>query len=219
MSLNAHINEQASDVGDQVDLNRSGIYKITNSVSGKIYIGSAVNIRKRWNLHLLHLRRGTHRNRKMQASFAKHGEAAFSILVIEFCDLAALLEREQFWMDGLEAVKVGYNLNPVAGSGLGQKRPFKNLTPDHRRKIGESKFGRARPPFADEWKAKLADVARRPRPRQSERMKTIWAARESKRVDLVCGCGFVRSIVRSSRGKFAEAYQCRPCYLSNGRAA
>lgn len=205
MSLNAHINEQA-------DLNRSGIYKITNSVSGKIYVGSAVHIRKRWNLHLLHLRRGTHRNRKLQASFAKHGEDAFQVSVIEFCEIPALLEREQFWLDALNAVGAGYNLNPTAGSGLGQKRPFKNLAPEHRRRIGESKVGRTRGEFSYEWKAKLSDAARRPRPNQSKKMKAIWAERESRRITLVCRCGFSRSIVKSSRGKFAELYQCRPCY-------
>ena len=200
-------------------LNRSGIYQIANEVTGKFYVGSAVNIRRRWNLHLLHLRRGTHRNRKLQASFAKHGESAFQVSPLEFCDVDVLLAREQHWMNRLNVIVAGYNLNPTAGSGLGQKRPFKNLTVEHRRKIGASKVGRPRSEFSLEWRRKLATAARKRRPKQSERMLAIWASRESKRIVIVCGCGFSREIVKSARAKFSDPYQCRACYLGAARAA
>ena len=31
---------------------RSGIYAITNTANGKVYVGSAVNIHGRWRVHL-----------------------------------------------------------------------------------------------------------------------------------------------------------------------
>jgi predicted GIY-YIG superfamily endonuclease len=41
----------------------SGIYKITNLLNGKMYIGSAVNVRKRWHQHRHGLRCNKHDNR------------------------------------------------------------------------------------------------------------------------------------------------------------
>ncbi len=200
-------------------LNHPGIYKITNLVTQKIYVGSAVNVRKRWNLHLLHLRRGSHRNRKLQASFTKHGEAFFCLSVLEICEIPMLVDREQYWMDELSVVATGYNLSPTAGSTLGHKRQFKRLTLEHRQKIGASKVGKSRAPFSNEWRAKLKDAARKPRPKQSEKIRAAWDRRGRKRTVLLCKCGFSRSIVPSARSEYADVYQCRPCYLSSRRVA
>ena len=55
-----------------------GIYKITNKVNGKFYIGSSNNIKRRWKYHKSNLRSGTHDNIHMQRSYDKHGEENFS---------------------------------------------------------------------------------------------------------------------------------------------
>ena len=39
-------------------MNSSGIYKITNIITTKIYIGSAINILKRWRRHKVHANGG-----------------------------------------------------------------------------------------------------------------------------------------------------------------
>lgn len=44
----------------------SGIYKITNTKTGKIYIGSAVDLRRRLYAHLKSLRRNSHDNTYLQ---------------------------------------------------------------------------------------------------------------------------------------------------------
>ena len=44
----------------------SGIYKITNQVNGKIYIGQSQNVYERRMEHFVALRRGNHSNRDMQ---------------------------------------------------------------------------------------------------------------------------------------------------------
>ncbi|MGH2510529.1 MAG: GIY-YIG nuclease family protein [Ktedonobacteraceae bacterium] len=51
----------------------SGIYRITCAVNGKIYIGSAVNIRNRWLQHHNELRHKKHPNQKMQNAWDKYG--------------------------------------------------------------------------------------------------------------------------------------------------
>ena len=55
----------------------SGIYEIVNTVTGKRYVGSAVNLEKRELSHFSGLRRGDHRKAHFQHSFDKYGESAF----------------------------------------------------------------------------------------------------------------------------------------------
>jgi group I intron endonuclease len=103
-------------------MKESGIYKITCKINGKLYIGSAVNLYKRWrSRHLPSLRKNTHHNRYLQAAWNKYGENAFECKTIENCAKPDLIAREQYWIDALNAAdaQYGYNVAPVAGSTLG----------------------------------------------------------------------------------------------------
>jgi len=62
---------------------KSGIYKITNKLNGRIYIGSAKRFKERWKQHSYSLRKQKHSNRFLQADFNKCGEEAFVFEVIE----------------------------------------------------------------------------------------------------------------------------------------
>jgi group I intron endonuclease len=93
-----------------------GIYMIVNSVSGKQYVGSALDMQKRSYKHFSYLRRGRHPNKRLQDAFTKHGEVAFEWHVLEECSRDALLEREQHWIDTL---KPNYNIRTTADSNLG----------------------------------------------------------------------------------------------------
>jgi len=99
---------------------KSGIYAIINEVNGKFYVGSAVNIRKRWTNHISDLRKGIHRNKHLRRAWKKYGEESFKFRVLESVENKEdLLGREQYWMDLL---KPKYNILPTAGSSLGYKR-------------------------------------------------------------------------------------------------
>jgi group I intron endonuclease len=63
--------------------NRSGIYKIVNTVTGDCYVGSAVNIGDRKLKHFHQLRHNKHHSKYLQRSFNVHGEAAFVFSIIE----------------------------------------------------------------------------------------------------------------------------------------
>ena len=58
--------------------NISGIYKITNNVNGKFYIGSSQNISRRWYDHKRELRIQKHHNKYLQRAWNKYGEENFS---------------------------------------------------------------------------------------------------------------------------------------------
>lgn len=102
----------------------SGIYKWTCTPTEKIYIGSTINIYKRYYDHLKTLRGNRHINPHFQSAWNKHGESAFEFQVIELILPLFLLEREQYWLDRTEAYKKhkGFNICPTAGSSLGQIR-------------------------------------------------------------------------------------------------
>lgn len=101
---------------------KSGIYKITNKVNGKFYIGSAVNIKDRWDKHRSELYRGVHKNPYFLAAWKKYGEKNFSFSVLEYVeDKKNLLMREQHWINWFDACKNGYNINPNATAGGNNK--------------------------------------------------------------------------------------------------
>ena len=62
----------------------SGIYIIKNTINGKFYIGSAVNIKTRWSQHRHQLKHNKHGNRYLQRSWNKHGTENFVFEVLEY---------------------------------------------------------------------------------------------------------------------------------------
>lgn len=132
---------------------RSGIYKITNSVNGKVYVGSAVSIIRRWDLHRSQLNAGKHHSVKLQRAWVKYGEASFTLDVLEYVeDCTQLLTREQHWLDTLNTVDDGYNVCRVAGSTLGVKMPE-----SHRQRMSEVHKGR---PKSEEMRRKVSEANR-----------------------------------------------------------
>ena len=72
----------------------SGIYQIHSILTGRVYIGSAVNLKRRKQRHLLDLKDNKHDNPYLQRHYNKYGiDLQFS--VIERCSKEKLIEREQ----------------------------------------------------------------------------------------------------------------------------
>jgi group I intron endonuclease len=149
----------------------SGIYQIRNTVNGKVYVGSAVNFARRFSQHQSALRNGKHDSGKLQNAWNKYGEDSFAFSVIErVVEVSNLISREQYWIDALQAVRCGYNINPTAGSSLGVRRSDefkkkcseakKRITPETREKMSAAQMGVRkgikRPKFNDEWLANIS---------------------------------------------------------------
>ncbi|MCK5019704.1 MAG: GIY-YIG nuclease family protein [Candidatus Peribacteraceae bacterium] len=117
---------------------KSGVYQILNKINGKLYVGSAINIKNRWNAHKNDLRGNRHYNTHLQNSYNKYGENGFEFSVIERVeDTTHLIEREQFWMDTLKVVEKGYNMCPVAYRCMtGRKH-----SEETKQKMSESQLG------------------------------------------------------------------------------
>lgn len=102
-----------------------GIYQITCIPTGKIYVGSAKSLRKRYQSHFGSLQRNEHHNPKLQNAFRKYGFDAFVFVVLEYVLFPEMLiTREQFWLDKLKPFgKRGFNILKNAGSSLGRVVP------------------------------------------------------------------------------------------------
>lgn len=98
-------------------MNISGIYKIQSKVKPeKIYIGSAVNMSKRWWTHLQDLQRGNHHNKILQNHYNKYGASDLQFSILLGCDKEDLLKNEQYFIDSYKSV---FNICKIAGSQLG----------------------------------------------------------------------------------------------------
>ena len=107
-----------------IDRKKAGIYRIINLINNKVYIGSAISFRKRWNTHLYDLLNNKHHSILLQRAWDKNGENTFKFEIIEeIVDLTKLIEREQFWLDYYKSYdpEKGYNVGTIAGSRLGVK--------------------------------------------------------------------------------------------------
>lgn len=129
-----------------------GIYQITNTANGKVYVGSSVRLRRRLSEHQNKLARGSHENDRLQKAFNKYGADAFVFAIIEtVADRRLLLSREQVWIDAKRAADrtLGFNIYPLAGSPSGASH-----SPEARQKMRDA--AKTRPPASAETRAKIS---------------------------------------------------------------
>ncbi len=61
----------------------SGIYIIRNTVNAKSYIGSSMNIKRRWSAHKNSANKGLHHSRYFQKAWDKYGSENFTFTILE----------------------------------------------------------------------------------------------------------------------------------------
>lgn len=127
---------------------RSGIYALVNTINGKRYIGSTVNMKSRWHNHRSQLRRGVHENTYLQRAWNKHGEEAFQFIVLCECSVEDLLTMEGAYIQDLAALDRahGYNLDAILHSR-------KVISEETRRKLSFANKGKKR---SDDTRAKIS---------------------------------------------------------------
>lgn len=90
-----------------------GIYKITNLINNKCYIGQSRNIESRIKKHFSNLEKNIHHSQYLQEDFNKYGKENFSIEILETInDLDLLLIVEDFYIKKFHAYGCGYNMTP-----------------------------------------------------------------------------------------------------------
>lgn len=145
----------------------SGIYLIRNVVDGKLYIGSAVDINRRWRRHRFDLNHGKHHNIHLQRAWSEDGENSFEFSIIEVCAPEVLIIREQAWIDYHDVTnhEKGYNLAKNAGSTLGVGIGRKH-TDETKQKMSNAHRGHT---VSDETRRKIGDATRGKSPSEKRR--------------------------------------------------
>ena len=89
-----------------------GIYKITNRINNKVYIGQSTNIQKRWINHQSTSRNPNEAgyNYPLYQAMRKYGIDNFTFEILEECTQQQLNEREKYWIQYYNAYgDGGYN--------------------------------------------------------------------------------------------------------------
>lgn len=124
------------------------IYKITNCINNKVYIGqTVVSIKRRFNRHIndaINNIIDTHLARAIR----KYGKDSFKIEVIEeVSDKDDLTKREQYWIKYFNSIELGYNETDAAFKCGGNT--YLSKTPQElkaiREKLSLSKLGGKNP--------------------------------------------------------------------------
>jgi group I intron endonuclease len=102
-----------------------GIYKIRNKLNGKFYIGSSVDISRRFSHHQLDLSKNKHDNPHLQNAWNKYGGENFEFEIVRLCSKINLLSEEQKDLDSSVGTAECYNIRENAKCPVapGSKRP------------------------------------------------------------------------------------------------
>ena len=99
----------------------SGIYKITNTITGDFYIGSSKNVKERWAHHKIPSRWKKCPNNPMYIDMQKYGIEKFEFQVIEEVEEDKLKEMEQ---EFIEILKPTYNSNRANGLDIERRKEY-----------------------------------------------------------------------------------------------
>ena len=110
-----------------------GIYKITNKINGKSYIGCSKNIEHRWIAHKSEaiLDHNPQYNYSIHKAFRKYGLDNFKFEIIELIPEDELFNREQYWIKYYNSYIKGYNETEGGDRGPsmpGELNPNSKLT-------------------------------------------------------------------------------------------
>ena len=123
------------------NIKKSGVYRWVNKVNGSCYVGSSINLAKRFK-NYYDFNYISKNKMLISKAILKYGYSNFRLEILEYCDLSEAISREQYYLDLLNPE---YNILKTAGSRLGSKHSLETLakfknrsyTLEHRAKLLE----------------------------------------------------------------------------------
>lgn len=136
-----------------------GIYKITNKLNGKVYIGQSIDIDTRWIQHI-----NAKDNFAIHNAIKKYGKENFKFEVLLECpvDMLNVWERDMIALYNCISPN-GYNLTDGGGRckyseetrlKISEARKGMHLSEEHKRKIGNAQRGI---PHSEETRRKTSE--------------------------------------------------------------
>ena len=134
--------EEAWGGGERDNKGKAGIYMWTNTVNGKRYIGSSVDLSKRFRKYFSTSYLEDFEDIMLiYKALLAHGFDNFKLEILEYCKPSELIEREQYYIDLLNPE---YNILKVAGSSLGVKRKRETILKIRAAALNRSEEARAK---------------------------------------------------------------------------
>lgn len=108
----------------------AGVYKITNKINNKVYIGESLNVHRRWKEHRDSLRQNQHHSHKLQSDYNKYGSRNFIYEIIEtidnnystFLQRCILLVYEESYIKQYNSIEEGYNIEYTIDKMLNKEK-------------------------------------------------------------------------------------------------
>jgi|GEM_PF-970481 len=168
------------------------IYKITNLINNKIYIGQTVDLKARWLKHVASSRtKDKKQSFYLQKSINKYGKENFKHEIIDQCQtLKEADDKEIYWIAYFDSTntKIGMNLTKGGGGNLGYKMPEhqkeilrkinkgKKLSEEQRKILSIANKGKK----LSEEHRKIISKANKGRPLSDEHKKKISESNKGK---------------------------------------
>lgn len=107
-----------------------GIYKITNKMNNKVYIGESVNIEERWEQHRNDLENNNHHSYKLQQDYNEYGADNFRFEIVETIKRNKpvlmkiyLLAYENKYVKQYDSINNGYNIEDTIEKVVKENKP------------------------------------------------------------------------------------------------
>jgi len=119
----------------------NGVYKISNMINNKVYIGESFNIKRRWKEHIQELINNSHYSLELQKDYNTYGKDNFKFEVLEEVEYkykqvirkCLLIILEDKYIRQYNSIKEGYNNENTLELILkGEKALFNNKSIDGR---------------------------------------------------------------------------------------
>ncbi len=144
---------------------KAGIYLWRNKENGNIYIGSSIDLRRRFLTYYNIKKLMKNTNMIIYVALIKYGYSSFELVILEYCTAENIISREQYYIDLL---KPEYNILKKAGSWEGHHHSKETIAKisgefnhffskihneEARKKMSEAKLNRT---LTDEVKEKIS---------------------------------------------------------------
>lgn len=128
------------------------IYKVTNTINGKVYVGCTSNsIERRWKGHIDRARYDKRWKSPFHEDIIEYGTRSFRVEIIQECTAQDAETVEHTWIERLNSYHPnGYNIrsggihSPMAASSR-KKMRHRVFSPEHRANISKAMQGRKNP--------------------------------------------------------------------------
>src|SRR5690606_35983492 len=139
---------------------KARIYQWIHKESGKIYIGSAVDLSIRLKIYFSKSYLNRDKSMYIYKALLHHSYSAFSLSILEYIDLSHLskeearkliFEREQHYFNSLGPK---YNIQRIAGSSLGQTRSEKSKVLMSEARLGTFHYAETKAKISEALKGK-----------------------------------------------------------------